>query len=96
MTDTPMVERVAPMNGEIPDDLLKAAEDALDNLLCNCKDSLGSYAAVRAESIKDIARAIFAERMAERERCARIADAHSECERDCGDVIAAAIRGSQE
>ena len=30
----------------------------------------------------------------ERERCAKIADAHSECERDCGDVIAAAIRGS--
>lgn len=30
--------------------------------------------------------------LAERERCARVADAYSECERDCGDVIAAAIR----
>lgn len=38
--------------------------------------------------VEGIARAI----MAERESCARIADAHSECERDCGDVIAAAIR----
>lgn len=42
-------------------------------------------------SVEHIARAI----MAERERCARIADAHSECERDCGDVIAAAIRGDR-
>lgn len=30
--------------------------------------------------------------LAERERCAKIADAHAECECDCGDVIAAAIR----
>ena len=30
--------------------------------------------------------------LAERERCARVADAYSECERDCGDVIAADIR----
>jgi hypothetical protein len=31
----------------------------------------------------------------ERERAAKIADAHSECERDCGDVIAAAIRNTK-
>ena len=69
---------------DIPEDVMQAAEDALDNLLCNCKDSLGSYAAVRAESIKDIARAI----MAERGRRARIADAH------CKAAIAA-IRGTR-
>ena len=40
-----------------------------------------------------IAAAILAERERERERCARIADAYSECERDCGDVLAHAIRG---
>lgn len=56
--------------GEIPADILKSAEDALDNMLCNCRESCGSHEAVRAESIKDIARAL----LAERERCAEIAE----------------------
>ncbi len=48
---------------EIPEDVMKAAEEALDNLLCNCKESCGgTYEGVRAASILDIAQAIFAER----------------------------------
>lgn len=40
------------------------------------------------DMVESVARAL----MAEREACAMVADAHSECERDCGDVIASAIR----
>lgn len=48
---------------QIPEDLMKSAEEALDNMLCNCKESCGgTYDGVRAESIKDIAKAILAER----------------------------------
>lgn len=39
-----------------------------------------------------IARAILAAEQRERTACAKVASAHSECERDCGDMIAAAIR----
>lgn len=47
----------------IPEDIMKSAEEALDNMLCNCKESCGgTYDGVRAESIKDIASAILAER----------------------------------
>lgn len=47
----------------IPEDIMKSAEEALDNMLCNCKESCGgTYDGVRAESIKDIAFAILAER----------------------------------
>lgn len=46
----------------IPEDIMKAAEEALDNLLCNCRESCGSYEAARQASITDIAKAIFAER----------------------------------
>lgn len=87
--------------GEIPEDIMAAAEDALDNMLCNCIEASGSAAAFRKDSITDIAKAI----MAERERCALVADfyaqssVHSDWSDDargaayyaCGDV-ANAIR----
>jgi hypothetical protein len=52
----------------IPDDIMKSAEEALDNMLCNCKESCGGYAGMRAESIKDIARVILSERKAAEKR----------------------------
>ncbi|MEV5054630.1 hypothetical protein MRBLRH13_000211 [Agrobacterium radiobacter] len=49
----------------IPGDILKAAEEALDNMLCNCRESCGgTNEGLRAASIADIARAIMAEREA--------------------------------
>ena len=54
---------------QIPEDILKAVEEALDNLLCNCRESCGSSEGVRQASIADIASAIFFER----KRCASIA-----------------------
>ena len=50
---------------EIPADVMKSAEDALDAMLCNCVESCGSYDALRRASIIDIAKAI----MAQRKRC---------------------------
>ncbi|WP_234834548.1 hypothetical protein [Sinorhizobium meliloti] len=41
---------------------MKAAEEALDNLLCNCAESCGGPGGVRKASIVDIAKAILAER----------------------------------
>jgi hypothetical protein len=67
----------------IPDDVMNAAKDAARR---SVERPYNAGTMKRATDI--IARAI----MAERERCATVADAHSECERDCGDVIAAAIR----
>ncbi len=46
----------------IPEDIMKAAEEALDNLLCNCAESCGGPGGVRKASIVDIAKAILAER----------------------------------
>ncbi|MDW9772577.1 hypothetical protein GOA89_11425 [Sinorhizobium meliloti] len=53
----------------IPEDIMKAAEEALDNLLCNCSESCGGPGGVRKASIVDIAKAILAERI----RCAAVA-----------------------
>ena len=50
------------MSEIIPDDIMEAAEEALDNLLCNCRESCGSHEAVRQASIREIALAILAER----------------------------------
>jgi len=50
------------MSEAIPDDIMEAAEEALDNLLCNCAESCGGSAGLRAASIKEIALAILAER----------------------------------
>lgn len=50
---------------EIPEDILKAAEETLGDMLCNCKESCGGYEGARTASIRDIARAI----LAERDRC---------------------------
>lgn len=41
-----------------------------------------------------IEQALLAAEKRGREEAAKIADAHAECERDCGDVIAAAIRST--
>lgn len=60
------------MTMQYPTDILLAAERALDNLLCNCSESCGGMAGVRAESIRDIARAIADER----ERCAKLAESY--------------------
>lgn len=73
--------------GEIPADILKSAEDALDNMLCNCRESCGSHEAVRAEFIKDIARAL----LVERERCAKVAESFDAWPQEGAD-IATAIR----
>ncbi len=54
-----------------PQDILTAAESALDALLCNCPESCGGSAGVREVSIMDIAKALAAER----EACAKIAEA---------------------
>ena len=48
---------------EIPADIMKAAEEALDNLLCNCAESCGGTDALRLASITEIAKAIYGERM---------------------------------
>ncbi|MFK0273682.1 hypothetical protein ACIQUG_08405 [Ensifer sp. NPDC090286] len=56
---------------QIPEDIMKAAEEALDNLLCNCVESCGGTAGLRKASIEEIAKAIHDER----ERCATIANA---------------------
>ena len=45
----------------ISDRIMKAAEEALDNLLCNCAESCGGYEGARAASVLEIARAIAAE-----------------------------------
>jgi hypothetical protein len=45
-------------------------------------------------SVEPIAQALLAAEKRGREAAAKIADAHAECERDCGDVIAAAIRST--
>jgi hypothetical protein len=47
---------------EIPADIMDAAEEALDNLLCNCSESCGGDAGLRKASIEEIAKAILAER----------------------------------
>ncbi|NSZ57823.1 hypothetical protein FY145_07235 [Agrobacterium tumefaciens] len=48
---------------DIPDDIMKSAEEALDKMLCNCRESCGgTQEGLRAASIADIAEAIMAER----------------------------------
>lgn len=56
----------------IPDDILKSAEDALDNILCNCVESCGGSVGLRAASITEIASAILAERKRGVKACASI------------------------
>jgi hypothetical protein len=48
---------------DIPADIMKSAEEALDNLLCNCKESCGGSAGLRLASITEIAKAIYGERL---------------------------------
>lgn len=47
---------------DMPADIWTAAESALDNMLCHCRESSGSTEAYRRDSINEIARAILAER----------------------------------
>jgi hypothetical protein len=46
---------------KIPADIWEAAENAFDNMLCNCKESSGGSAELRKDSITDLAMAIVAE-----------------------------------
>jgi hypothetical protein len=55
----------------IPQDVWSAAEDAFDTLLCNDIRASGTSEQFRIDSITPVARAI----LAERERCAKMADA---------------------
>jgi len=55
---------------EIPDDIMKTAEKTLDTLLCNCAEA----GDVRRDSIRDIAHALLSERLAQKERDAKIAE----------------------
>lgn len=76
---------------ELLEDIMKAAEDALDNILCNCTESCGGTEGVRKASIDEIAKAI----LAERERCALIASkwkGHPADFHFAGKQVAAAIR----
>lgn len=57
------------------------AESAFDLMLCNCIEASGTTERLRADSIEPLARAI----LAERERCAKIAD---EREAICADAVA--------
>jgi hypothetical protein len=54
----------------IPDDIMKIAEETLDTLLCNDTESCGGTDALHKAAATEIARAI----LAERNRCAKIAD----------------------
>lgn len=56
-----MSDPLIPAN-EIPKDVWAAAEEALDNMLCHCRESSGSTEAFRRDSINEIAQAILAER----------------------------------
>lgn len=56
-----MIKPAIPAN-EIPKDVWAAAEEALDNMLCHCRESSGSTKAFRRNSINEIAQAILAER----------------------------------
>jgi hypothetical protein len=86
-----------------PADIIAAAENALDRLLCNCRESCGSTEAVRLASISEIARALMerdraaTERAAkmEQERCAKIAASFA-WRTELALEIAAAIRGELE
>lgn len=46
----------------IPDDILRDAESALDNMCCNCVESCGGPEGFRKASIEEIAKVILAER----------------------------------
>lgn len=48
--------------GEIPEDIMQAAEDALDNVLCNDIRASGTPELFRKDCIHDIAAAILADR----------------------------------
>ena len=60
-------------SNSIPDEIMKAAEQALDSLLCNCPESCGGTEGLRAASILAIATAIHDAVMAESERCIDVA-----------------------
>ena len=52
---------------EIPEDILRAAEETLDNMLCECTESCGGTEGLRKDAISKIGAAI----LAERKRCMR-------------------------
>ncbi len=60
MTNSPTLPKAE--MAEYPPEILKAAEDALDNMLCNCREAFNSDDDQRKAMIADIAQVIFAER----------------------------------
>lgn len=51
------------MSGDtIPADILLAAEKALDNMLCHSRESSGSHAEYRKDTVNELALVILAER----------------------------------
>jgi hypothetical protein len=48
---------------EYPADILAAAEEAFDMMLCNCTESCGGTVGLRKASIDELAKAIRAERL---------------------------------
>lgn len=66
--------RDAEIPADIPADVWRAADEALDLMLCNCIEASGSTEQLRIDSTEPLARALLAERLAERERAAQIAE----------------------
>jgi hypothetical protein len=83
---------------EIPDHIWEAAKGIARKVVFEASGELTPESL--PVSTAPIAAALLAAeqfgREMEREACARIADAYAECERDCGDVIAFAIRSRSE
>ncbi|MFM1816763.1 MAG: hypothetical protein RLZ98_3458 [Pseudomonadota bacterium] len=74
---------------QLPHDIMKSAENALDALLCNCAESCGGTTGVREASIMDIARALAAER----EACAKVVEDHAQHHMKNGRATDASIVG---
>jgi hypothetical protein len=55
---------------DIPQDVWASAENALDDMLCNCLEASGTTEQFRIDSITPLARAILAAKAEEREACA--------------------------
>ncbi len=82
----------------IPADVWKAADEALDNMLCNCIEASGTTEQLRIDSTVPLARAI----LAERERSAQAAKKAAlelrgwPVSEEQAEVIAQAIRSSHD
>jgi hypothetical protein len=59
---------------DFPADIIAAAEDAFDKLLCNDTESCGGAAGLRRAAIEDIARALMERDRAATERAAKFTE----------------------